>query len=336
MRRITLLLTAMTWGLAAMLGEGVARADVVAQAGGEAFAAFQQEDFIRARERAERQWELAEAQADRFQAGLAAANLAATLAIAGQVDEALEWYETAESRLRSIGRSREVGRIAVARGLALYMKRESKLGDRELARAGELLGVDDWRLEFVTTLLDIWTRLDLWQGQQSLEKLLERACDSRDSTRVAATLMALAWVEGATGSGEPALAHYEEAIGLFDKRGDAGSAALARRNMGVVHLRAGEPDRAAGQLRKALALAREAGEPRLEFRALTDQAEATLAGLVEDLRQGRLLDTPLVDYYDLLRMRYLNPPGFQIDGFPWLFDQLALSPEGSDESSGER
>ena len=54
------------------------------------------------------------------------------------------------------------------------------------------------------------------------------------------------------------------------------------------------------------------------------------------MRQGRLLDTPLVDYYDLLRMRYLNPPGFQIDGFPWLFDQLAVAPEGGDESSGER
>jgi len=96
-------------------------------------------------------------------------------------------------------------------------------------------------------------------------------------------------------------------------------------------------------------------EPRLEFRALNDlsialahagdavaareanlQAEAVLAAIAEELRQGHLVDTPLVDYYDLLRERYLNPPRFRIDGFPWLFDQLALAPDMRDESGEGR
>jgi hypothetical protein len=169
-------------GLAGSLSDG----GEVEQLGGEAFSAFLREDFTRARESAEQQWELAEAQGDRFQAGLAAANLAAALAIAGRVDEALEWYETAQNRLRAGDRSRELGRLAVARGVTLYIKGETELGDRELARARERLGADDWRLGFVAALLHIWTRVGLWQGEEVLEELLERARQGGDSSRIAA------------------------------------------------------------------------------------------------------------------------------------------------------
>ena len=40
----------------------------------------------------------------------------------------------------------------------------------------------------------------------------------------------------------------------------------------------------------------------------------------------------MVDFYHLLRLRYLSLPIYLIDSFPWLFDQLALDPEGDNES----
>ena len=56
------------------------------------------------------------------------------------------------------------------------------------------------------------------------------------------------------------------------------------------------------------------------------------SGTSASASQGRRQDTVLLDYYHLLRMRYLTRPIFLFDPFPWLFDQLVLEPEEADES----
>jgi tetratricopeptide (TPR) repeat protein len=345
--RVLAVLIWLTLGLAGTPRNEASQGSKAAEAGREAVAAFRQRDFSRAHERAERQWELAESQADRFQAGLAAANVAAVLAVSGRVDDALGWYETAADRLRAAGRTRALGRLAVARALAQYARHEAERGERELARARELLGAD-WRLEYVASALRLWADMEAWQAYPRFEGLLERARQSGDQSRVTATLMALGWVGGD-------VRHYEEALRLFEARGDTRSVVLARVNLGVISLRSRELDRAETQLVKALDLARRVADPRLEFIAQNDlsivyaragaaarareadlQAEALLGGTTEDLRQGRRQDTVLLDYYHLLRMRYLTRPILLVDPFPWLFDQLVLEPEETDEPGKAR
>jgi len=346
-RQTAALLVWLTVGLAETPCNGATQGSQAAEAGREAVAAFRQRDFNRAHERAERQWNLAESQADRFHAGLAAANVAAVLAVTGRVDEALEWYETAAARLTAAGRTRELGRLAVARALAQYARHEAERGERELARARELLGTD-WRLEYVASALRLWADMELWRAYPRFEALLERARQSGDQSRVTATLMALGWV-GAD------VRHYKEALRLFEARGDTRSIVVARLNLGILSLRSHDLDRAQTQLQNARDLARRAADPRLEFIALNDlsivyaragaaarareadlQAEAVLGGITEDLRQGRRQDTVLLDYYHLLRMRYLTRPICLVDPFPWLFDQLVLEPEEADEPGEAR
>jgi len=341
--RVLAVLMWLALGLAGTPCNGATQGSEADEAGREAAAAFRQRDFPRAHERAERQWELAESQGDRFQAGLAAANVAAALAFSGRLDEALGWYETAADRLRAAGRTRALGRLAVARALAQYMRHDAESGERELARARELLGVD-WRLEYVASALRLWADMELWQAYPRFEGLLERARQSGDTSRVAATLMALGWVGGD-------VRHFEEAIRLFEARGDTRSVVFARTNLGIIFLRSGELERAETELVEALDLARRVADPRLEFIVQNDlsvvyaragaaarareadlQAEAVLGGITEDLRQGRRQDTVLLDYYHLLRMRYLTRHIFLFDPFPWLFDQLVLEPEEAVES----
>ena len=315
----------------------------------EAYRAFQLKDFGRVEELAARAWLLAEADGNRPQAGLAAANTAAVLAIMGRMKEALAWYEKASARLQETGRSRQRGRLAAARGAVLYLKHDAELGERELQRAAALLGEDDWRLQFLATALQFWSDLDFWPAFDHISELAERARNSGDPGRITPVLMALGWLHASQGGGESAVELYGEAIRFFEERGDAASVALARRNIGVAYLRIGDLARAQAELEKALEEARRADNVRLEFVALNDlgiayaqageagralkadlEAEEVIAGLADDLRQGRRADSLLVDFYHLLRMRYLTLPTLLLDPFPYLLDQLALDPEGEE------
>ena len=109
------------------------------------------------------------------------------------------------------------------------------------------------------------------------------------------------------------------------------------------------------RLRAAVQLALEASDTRLEDIDLTDlgialaqagdaaeareadlRASALLAQIAEDLRRGRIQDSPIVDYYHLLRMRYLSQPGYLMDLFPWLTDQLGIDPEDAAQKKAAR
>lgn len=320
----------------------------------QAYQAFQRKDFRHAEELAARAWQLAENEGDRLQAGLAAANTAAGLAIHRRMDDALAWYEKAQVRLEESGRARLSGRLAAAKGAVLYLEHDTELGVRELRRAAALLGEDDWRLQFLVTTLELWSDLDLGPVFEKVRSLAERARQSGDPGRLAPALMVLGWIEAAQGGGEYAVELYREAIGLFEERGDAASVALAHRNIGVAYLRVRDFARARAELEKGLEEARRAGDVRLEFAALNDlgvayalagesgraltadrEAEEVIAGLADDLRQDRRADTLLVDFYHLLRMRYLTLPALLLDPFPFILDQLALDPE-VEEGGGPR
>ena len=56
------------------------------------------------------------------------------------------------------------------------------------------------------------------------------------------------------------------------------------------------------------------------------EAEEVLEAIAEDLRQGRLTDTVMLDFFGLLQMRYSNLPPCNADLFVGCFDQLVLEP----------
>lgn len=310
----------------------------------EAYRAFRGQEFGRARELAEQTLARARARNDPREAGFAAANLAAALTITGRVDEALPLYDQAKEWLQEGGRPRERGRLAVARGLALYLIGEPEQGNRELERARTLLGAADWRRDFASVAIRYWADLQVGETFQAATMLLERARRAGKKERVAAALM----VAGALQGSAPQL---EEAMGLFEELGQPRTAALGLRNVGVVHLRWRELGAAEDQLVEALGRARTLGDKRLEFIVLNDlsvvraqagddgpareadlEAEALLAGLTGALQQRQVQATLMLDAYHLLRLRYLTMPLPLIDFFPWFFDQLALDPtEEEDE-----
>ena len=309
-----------------------------------AYEAFKREDFRRSEELARSVWQEAESGNDPVQAGLAAAQIGAALAIDGRIDDALEWYAEASTRLETAGEARAEGRVAVARALSHYLSKDIEAGDRELARARELLDADDWRIAYVDAAFHLWAQLERDPALHDFENLVERSRD-QEPTQLAAVLSCSAWIAGAWGETGRSVALYSETEKIYAELGDARAAALARRNGSVARLRSGNLDRASVSLRAAAEMARQASDLRLEFIVLNDlgvalaqagdqpgaeevdrQAESTLARLAEEIRQGRLQDTPMVDYYHLLRMRYLDKPGFVIDPFPWLLDQLAIDP----------
>jgi hypothetical protein len=69
-----------------------------------------------------------------------------------------------------------------------------------------------------------------------------------------------------------------------------------------------------------------------EARRADQEAEAALARVADALSSQRLRDTPLIDFYHLLRMRYLTLPTLLIEPFNCVLDQLAIDPDsGSKE-----
>jgi len=309
-----------------------------------AYEAFEREDFRRSEELARSVWQEAEAGNDLARAGLAAAQIGAALAIDGRIDDALEWYAEASTRLETAGETRAVGRVAVGRALSHFLRKDIEAGDRELARARELLDADDWRIAYVDAAFHLLAQLERDPALHAFDNLVERSRD-QEPTQLAAALSCSAWIAGAWGETGRAVALYSETEKIYAALGDAGAAALARRNGSVARLRGRDLDRASFALRAAADMARQASDLRLEFIVLNDlgvalaqagdqpaaeevdrRAESALARLAEEIRQGRLQDTPMVDYYHLLRMRYLDKPAFVIDPFPWLLDQLAIDP----------
>ncbi len=309
-----------------------------------AYEAFKRQDFAASRRLAQSAWEAAHAEGDPAQAGLAAAQIGAALAIDGRIDDALEWYAEASTRLETAGETRAMGRVAVGRALSHYLRKDIEAGDRELARARELLGADDWRIAYVNAAFHLWAQLERDPALHAFENLVARSRD-QEPTQLAAALSCSAWIAGAWGETGRAVALYSETEKVYDSLGDARAAALARRNGAVARLRGRDLSRATFVLEAAAEMARRASDLRLEFIVLNDlgvalaqageqpaaeevdrRAESALARLADEIRQGRLQDTRMVDYYNLLRTRYLDKPAFLIDPFPWLLDQLAIDP----------
>lgn len=306
--------------------------------------AFKRQDFQQSEKLARSVWKDAEARSDLLQAGLAAAQIGATLVIDGRIDDALQWYAEAWTRLETGGETGALGRVAMARALSHYLRKDMEAGDREVVIARELLGADDWRVAYAKAAFHLMAQLERDPALHAFESLVERA-RLQEPTQLAAALSCSAWIAGAWGETGRAVVLYSETEKIYATLGDARAAALARRNGGVARLRGRNLDRASFALEAAADMARQASDPRLEFIVLNDlgmalaqaddqavaeefdrRAEAKLAQLAEEIRQGRLVDTPMVDYYHLLRMRYLDKPAFLIDPFPWLLDQLAVDP----------
>jgi len=348
-RNHTLLaIVVMAAALAAPAMAGVEGLESAPDLNREAYLAFQEQDLIRAGELAARAWELAESDGDQVGAGLAAANRAAALAVLGRMDEAVKWQQTAEDRLQGNVAPHVVGRLAVARGITLYLQRDQEAGEREFSRAASILGEEDWRLGFATTAIRLWDTLDILAAYERCDGLLDQARESGDATRVAAILMLFGWVKVPANLIEEAIADFEEASGIYEDLGEESSELVARRNIGIAHLRSGRFIRAENLLTEALEETRRVGASDLEFALLDDlsvgyaqagdqrraqeadrQAETVLAGIGEALQSGQMIDTPMLDYYHLLRMRYLSQPVFFLEPFPWIVDQMALDPGAS-------
>jgi tetratricopeptide (TPR) repeat protein len=316
------------------------------QANREAYSAFQERNFAVALSRAQSARELAKAAGNQIQTAFAATNEAAALAMFGRWDDALPLYEGAASTFEKEGRALHRGRIAVALGIASYMLNDKDRGEREFELAAKLLGEDDWNLGFVKVSILLWANLDMWPAYTAFEKLRDRAREADDPKRLAAASVNLGWVIAGSGNDDAAVKVYEEAIALFKKMGDVYSIAIVRRNIGIAYLRVGKLEEAEHALMEALSAARRIENTRLEFAVLNDlgiahaqagrqkaareadlEAEVALARVADGLRSQRLRDTPLIDYYHLLRMRYLTLPTLLIEPFNCVLDQLAVDPD---------
>ncbi len=339
-------------GLLAMLALGAAPPPA-AQGGGAAapnqaaWQAFHRRDFRDCERLAREAWKLAEADRDPLQAAFAAANLSAAVTMRGRLDEGLEWSLRAEERLGS-GREPLVrGRILVAQAILRQARGEEKAGEKAFLRAREALGGEDWSLAFAEALVKAYDWNDLYVGFERMTTLREAARDSKEPRRAALALLALGWLGGVQGSIE-AVKDFEEARAILVSTGEKAVLPLVDHNLGSVLLWLDRLDEAQIVFERGLGLARGAGERRMEVillddlsllfsqkedwpRAMASDREAgeRLAAIAEDVRQGRLDDSLLLDLRRLFKARYVHKPQMLIDLFLGLFDQLAVEPKAS-------
>jgi len=309
-----------------------------------AWEAFHQRDFPRCEQLAREAWQLAEADRDSLQAAVAAANLAAAVAMRGRLDEALEWSRRAEERLGPEPQPLVRGRILVAQAILQKVRGEDEASEQAFRRAREALGPEDWSLAFADALAQGYDWNDMDAAYRRLTALRDTARGSGDPKRAALALLDLGWIEG-VGGGLGAVRPFEEARSLFASSGQAAVLPIVDHNLGAVFLGADRLGEAQTAFERGLAAARAVHDRRLEVILLDDlsqlfsqkedwpravaadrEAGAHLAAIVEDVSQGRLDDSLLLDLRRLLKARYVHKPQLLPDLFLGLFEQLAVEP----------
>ena len=312
----------------------------------QAVRAFVERDFRAAETLARQAWDLCQAGTAGRQAGFAAANLGAALAVQGRLEEALEWQGRAEEVFAREGDALTQGRLALARAVVLYLKGE-KGALASLDRARELLGKDDFRL----TCIEAEVRgnsNDSEQAQAGYMKCLEmlNGCRARgDSSGVVMCAMRMGYLDGTTGGHEDALKYYTEALKIVRAWGDTSRMSVALRNIGLANRKLRQYPESEAAYREGLSLAGAAGQRAQAAEILNDlsmlyaemgdearaeatdrEAEAALRSVADDLSQGRLKDTVLLDFYQGVKVRFANLLPYDADLFAGFCDQLTLEP----------
>ena len=310
-----------------------------------AWQAFQRREFSDCERLAREAWRLAEGDRDSLQSTFAAANLAAAVALRGRLDEALEWSRRAEERLGPQRLPLVRGRILVAQAILQKVRGEDEASRQAFQRARDALGPEDWDLAFADALAQGYDWEDLNAAYQRLSGLGDRTRGSGDPKRTARALWDLGWMQ----RGVKGVELFEEARAILVSAGDASALPLADHNIGALLLQADRLSDAETAFERGLAAAREAGDRRLEVILLDDlsqlfsqkedwpravaadrEASAHLSAIAEDVRQGRLEDSLLLDLRRLFKERYVYEPQMLVDLFLGLFYQLAVEPGKSE------
>jgi tetratricopeptide (TPR) repeat protein len=239
------------------------------------------------------------------------------------------------------------GRLALARAVVFHLKGKEKeaLGSLDLARG--LSGKDDFRLACVEAEVRSNSN-DVEQAQAGYVKCQEmlNGCRARgDSSGVLVCAMRMGYLEGTTGGHEDALKYYTEALQIVRAWGDTSRMGVALRNIGLANRKLRQYPESEAAYREALDLARAAGNRGLAAGILNDlsmlyaemgdearaeatdrEAEEALRSIADDLRQGKLRDTVLLDFYQGVKVRFANLLPYNTDLFAGFCDQLALEP----------
>jgi hypothetical protein len=309
-----------------------------------AWNAFHQRDFPRCERVAREAWQLAEADRDSLQGAFAAANLAAAVAMRGRLDEALEWSRRAEERLGPERQPRVRGRILVAQAILQKVRGEDEASAQAFRRAREALGSEDWSLAFADVLAQAYDWEDMGSAYQRMTEFRDRARGLKDPKQAALALLDLGWLEG-VGGGVEAVKPFEEARAILVSAGQTAVLPLVDHNQGAILLWADRLSDAQAAFERGLAAARGVGDRRMEVILLDDlsqlfsqkedwpravaadrEAATRLAAISEDVRQGRLDDSLLLDLRRLFKERYVYKPQMLAELFLGLFDQLAVEP----------
>jgi tetratricopeptide (TPR) repeat protein len=309
-----------------------------------AWLAFQRRDFKESERLAREAWTRAEAERDSIQAATAAANLGASLALRGRLDQGLEWSRRAEERLGSAGGPRILGRVLVAQAILLRVRGEEEESAKTFLRAGAALGKEDVSLRFIETLVKGYDWEDLHGTFQRMQEMSDAARASKDPARAAPALLVLGWLQG-VGGDQDSLKRFEEARALLVSSNEKATLPLIDHNIGSVLLWADRLNEAQKAYERGLAAARAASDRRMEVILLDDlgvlfsqkedwpraiaadrEASERLGAILEDVKQGRLDDSLLLDLRRLVKGRYTHKPQLLIDLFLDVFDQLAIDP----------
>ena len=330
------------------LDEGAVQVDSLNR---KAFASFQTQDFRQAEAAALEAWNRSDP--DALGAGLAAANVAAVLAIKGQLDGALQWQGRAEGIFRRKRETGLLGRLAVARAVTHFLgslkfsagNAEDSLPDLKEAR--ELLGEEDFRMARVEAqiLCNSEQAEHAQAGYMAFVRL--SATHEKDGNRMcgARCAVCMGHAEGKSGGHRSALQYYEKALEIYLAEGDSVGAGLALRNIGLARRKLRQYPESEAACRKALDMARGTENTRLEIEALNDlsllymemgdeagarsadrEARAAVQAVAEAIRSGQLDDTVLLDFYQVLKIRYANLLPYSTEMFAGFCDQLALEP----------
>ena len=313
----------------------------------QAVRAFGERDFRAAETLARQAWDLCQAGTAGRQAGFAAANLGAALAVQGRLEEALEWQGRAEEVFAREGDALAQGRLALARAVVFYLKGKEKEALASLDLARGLFGKDDFRLACVESEVRSSSN-DGEQAQAGYVKCLEmlNVCRARgDSSGVAVCAMRMGYLEGTTGGHEDALKYYTEALQIVRVWGDTSRMGVALRNIGLANRKLRQYPESEVAYREGLSLAGAAGQRAQAAEILNDlsmlyaemgdearaeatdrEAEAALRSVADDLSQGRQNDSVLLDFYRGIQVRFANLLPYDTDLFAGFCDQLALEP----------
>jgi tetratricopeptide (TPR) repeat protein len=265
----------------------------------------------------------------------------------GDFDGAHEAYEMARGQLHL--EPVASGRLLVARAIVAFLN-SRQYGDgapvdalRLLTRAKDILGKDDLAIRMVETeIMGYSSKADhVQQAYVGYMQLLSLCQKTGDSLRVAHCAMRLGRIDGATGGHGGALQNFARAAHIFDVQKDGLMHAWAFRNMGQAHRKLGHYDVAQEHLEKALHLAQEADARPLTMRILNDlsrlamemedetqaivwekEADVVLGHLQQKIQSGERMDSVMLDFYHLLKLRYASLLPYETDLYVGFYDQL--------------